>query len=421
MRFQITDVGRIRKADIKLDGITVIAGENNTGKSTVGKALFAYANADGDLERNIKEEVAAEIQLAMFTTQFDGQWGHPRFMRPIIDMMVDELIGTDVTVQSLGKWLRDMPISSPLLSEKASKAASDYLKKLGGRSRKAIAVRSRIVSLLTRSRQTWKNIILNKIMRHLFNEQAHSLLPESNEDYDLKLFSKSENESFSHCLLLDDPAQVALVASGFESEVFRKRMAFNSSISEGIYVMDASTIAYIIEHEEYSHSSEKIVNLLSGIYDGSIGFNEQYEPMLREIFPTTDGIKLVNASMGIRPLVLLKSLVARGIMRSDLLIVLDEPEVHLHPAWQVVYAQALVNIYREYGTRFLVTTHSPYFFKTLSVLTRQMSDSNGLTTYRATSSSDGAVSFRETDQNEWDDLYEAMIEPFDKITALEYM
>lgn len=50
-----------------------------------------------------------------------------------------------------------------------------------------------------------------------------------------------------------------------------------------------------------------------------------------------------------------------------------------------------------------------------------MSDSNGLTTYRATSSSDGAVSFRETDQNEWDDLYEAMIEPFDKITALEYM
>lgn len=70
MRFQITDVGRIRKADIKLDGITVIAGENNTGKSTVGKALFAYANADGDLERNIKEEVAAEIQLAMFTGGF---------------------------------------------------------------------------------------------------------------------------------------------------------------------------------------------------------------------------------------------------------------------------------------------------------------------------------------------------------------
>ena len=56
--------------------------------------------------RQAEEEVAAEIQLAMFTTQFDGQWGHPRFMRPIIDMMVDELIGTDVTVQSLGKWLR---------------------------------------------------------------------------------------------------------------------------------------------------------------------------------------------------------------------------------------------------------------------------------------------------------------------------
>jgi len=30
------NTGMIEKADIRLDGLTVIAGENNTGKSTVG-------------------------------------------------------------------------------------------------------------------------------------------------------------------------------------------------------------------------------------------------------------------------------------------------------------------------------------------------------------------------------------------------
>ena len=40
MRFCIERIGKIEKADVELKGITVIAGENNTGKSTVGKALY---------------------------------------------------------------------------------------------------------------------------------------------------------------------------------------------------------------------------------------------------------------------------------------------------------------------------------------------------------------------------------------------
>lgn len=40
MRLQIENFAKIAKADINIDGITVIAGENNTGKSTIGKALY---------------------------------------------------------------------------------------------------------------------------------------------------------------------------------------------------------------------------------------------------------------------------------------------------------------------------------------------------------------------------------------------
>lgn len=44
---------KIKKADIKLDGITVICGDNNTGKSTIGKSLFSFYNALYDYKTKI--------------------------------------------------------------------------------------------------------------------------------------------------------------------------------------------------------------------------------------------------------------------------------------------------------------------------------------------------------------------------------
>ena len=45
MKLNIKNFAKIKNADILIDGITVIAGENNTGKSTVGKILFSLYNS----------------------------------------------------------------------------------------------------------------------------------------------------------------------------------------------------------------------------------------------------------------------------------------------------------------------------------------------------------------------------------------
>ena len=44
MRFQLKNVGVISEADMLLDNITLIAAENDSGKSTIGKALFTLIN-----------------------------------------------------------------------------------------------------------------------------------------------------------------------------------------------------------------------------------------------------------------------------------------------------------------------------------------------------------------------------------------
>ena len=55
MELFLKNIGKIGEASLVIDGITVIAGENNTGKSTVGRALFAVFNSFCDSERQVRQ------------------------------------------------------------------------------------------------------------------------------------------------------------------------------------------------------------------------------------------------------------------------------------------------------------------------------------------------------------------------------
>ena len=62
MRLNIKNFAKIKEADIIIDGITVIAGENNTGKSTVGKVLFSLFNSLQDIDNKIVDDRANAIR-----------------------------------------------------------------------------------------------------------------------------------------------------------------------------------------------------------------------------------------------------------------------------------------------------------------------------------------------------------------------
>lgn len=50
MKLEIQSLGKISNASIRLDGITAIVGNNDAGKSTVGKALFTAIDAFHDFD-----------------------------------------------------------------------------------------------------------------------------------------------------------------------------------------------------------------------------------------------------------------------------------------------------------------------------------------------------------------------------------
>lgn len=49
MRLQVSNIGKISRAEIDMQGLTVIVGNNSTGKSTISKSLYAIIHGISQL------------------------------------------------------------------------------------------------------------------------------------------------------------------------------------------------------------------------------------------------------------------------------------------------------------------------------------------------------------------------------------
>lgn len=61
MKLVLKNIGKVQNATVEINGITVIAGENDTGKSTVGKALFSVFNSFYNIDKKLASEREGSI------------------------------------------------------------------------------------------------------------------------------------------------------------------------------------------------------------------------------------------------------------------------------------------------------------------------------------------------------------------------
>ena len=82
-------------------------------------------------------------------------------------------------------------------------------------------------------------------------------------------------------------------------------------------------------------------------------------------------IFLKNLSTGLKTFVILKYLLQKGKLSFGSTIILDEPEIHVHPEWQLVLAELIVLMNKEFQVHILLNTHSPYFLRAIEVYSRK--------------------------------------------------
>jgi hypothetical protein len=92
--------------------------------------------------------------------------------------------------------------------------------------------------------------------------------------------------------------------------------------------------------------------------------------------------KVTNVASGIKSFGIIQLLIQANILNERSLLIIDEPETHLHPEWQVKYAELLVQLAKS-GIPILLTSHSPYIIQGLRYYSERELEPEKVTYYLA--------------------------------------
>ena len=122
---------------------------------------------------------------------------------------------------------------------------------------------------------------------------------------------------------------------------------------------------------------------------------------------------MLNSASGIKSLGILQLLDRSGEFNKNLLLVLDEPEVHLHPEWQVEYAKLLVQLVKR-GVRVLVTSHSPYLIEALNKFSKEERIGEDVKFYLSKLKTNGKAIIVDKTQDK-EEIFDKLSKPFERL------
>lgn len=384
MRLDINNLGIIRKAEIDVDGITVIAGSNNTGKSTVGKVIFALFNSLNDMENKVLAQRTSSIRTLCHRAIRNvlvhgtalGELSRPTTSRALSSSRnITELImenasdKSDISVD----FIRDI-VDDALVRIKA-KFAPDEIDELVNE------IYSGVYEVLHLPDKTISQALVSRYFQDVFNDQINTL--HKNEPAVVNLNLKKRNIAINflnhECVSLDSEISIlhkALYIANTSplDQLDEEGYGTNYSVTESPLVRYLSEQYHnddnqIIESVLASEKMDAIFSMLSSVVKGRILVKDGNYCLKDE--DTNQSIFVKNLSTGLKAFVLMKMLFEGGVIGYNDVLILDEPEIHLHPEWQIVYAELIVLLQKHLNLSVVVTTHSPYFLDAIDLFSRK--------------------------------------------------
>ncbi len=423
MRLILENVGKVQDADIKLDGITLIAGENNTGKSTVGKMLFCIFESFYKIERQISQERINTIgrHIANFYHETFNRAGRKYSVHDLAAEFVhnkEQYVGDSRIIRkAIENFFENREINFDAI------AYQDTLEQLA----------DKIYSVLFIEDTEIRRAILQRTLDSEFGMKIGFLNNESNyskiqlEIRNSKIeFEVINNENINiiqdmslnkEIIYIDDP----FVLDDLQDLLpYRSVYGLNhrdSLLDKIVRVKDTRDFG-ALDEILVNKKLERIFETMNGICDGDLTVSEDggnYSYRTSELNGT---LEMSNLSTGIKSFIILKTLLRNGSINDNGVVILDEPEIHLHPEWQLKFAEVIVLIQKEFGVNILLNTHSPYFLNAIEVYVKKYGIEKKCKFY-LTDDNEGRTNIKDvTDQTEL--IYEKLARPLQDLENLEY-
>ncbi|WGE71469.1 ATP-binding protein [Actinobacillus equuli subsp. haemolyticus] len=388
IELNLIDFRAINTANILLNGVTIVSGINGCGKSTISKLLyytfntinkFNYIVVNKNIERfnQYKDIFNFIIDSATFRNYSFSERKNIRKnfeLKFTIPYTFNE-IGIDKTLEIISEGIdiiknlnyenindrRSTLIIKSRLFELNSKDTDfhdldfeDLLNILINMAKDEI--RSIIYKIFEEYESKPKKY-LDDIIKNIFKTDA---LPKSIDIYEYNsILISSHNRKIVPSYLIKNAIYIDTP------------MSFQSSNKSYGYWEDLNNL---LNSESYTNNDRKISNDISRkILNAEINLNKDlfYNRFIYRRLSDSLELELENCATGIKSLGILYILIKNGTINSNSLLIIDEPEAHLHPQWIVEYAKILIQLRKEIGCNLFISSHNPDFIQALSVISEK--------------------------------------------------
>lgn len=392
----------IEQASIELEDITVVTGVNASGKSTISRLLFYagyYSNHYEELlvsrltQRLLPFSFFLHQNLYLLSDESKGQLSNiPRYS---ITIFIEE--DAKIIINGIREFYNNGAQVKGIDRERLGKA-------LG----KKISDRSAFLSGL--------DDLENQIVE-IYSEFYKQL-----KERPIGFFTPRLNQLF-RTEELDLLQKISVAEGGVEVVgARRKSMGLFTSLNRFFYI-DTPMVANMQGNQDILHWNQlldifsdktppsplenealELSRNLGKIMGGDLVFPNNNIGVNRNqpiYFQDSDGnqFSLPEVASGIKSFAILQILLMRGLLNDRTLLIIDEPEAHLHPQWVVEYAKLIVELNRKLGVRFLLASHSTDMIQALSVKSTTKGLADTLKFYLAEQEEHHRYKFTDTEGN----------------------
>jgi predicted ATP-dependent endonuclease of OLD family len=122
---------------------------------------------------------------------------------------------------------------------------------------------------------------------------------------------------------------------------------------------------------------------------------------------------IFNASSGTKSIGLLQYLVTNKALKKGSILFWEEPEVHLHPTWQLKMVDLFIELMNA-GVKIVFSTHSPYMADYLNAISKRNGYRERIS-FNVLDEKDGVVTNHILDDDNWDILQKELMDTFEDI------
>ena len=345
----------IGHAAIQISGITVVTGENSSGKSTLSKLLYELFNTVTNYEVLVKEELMREFSnLFQFFEivytdskdildrkeyskivylSYEYYYKNKSFeeIKNLLSVFLSEIYNKI----DIAKSNRYNYIISNILGDGIDNTLENIIFFINQKIEKAIdKVHSRPISLFTEK-------LLN-VFRDKKLPKSFEVLEEKEVIVSLEKPTLSIPFSVQKAIYIDSPMSLGAGSSSNKHW---------SDLTKFIFFEDKNLSDL--------HNNDIYTSISKNIKGEAVRFTLGTLSTLTFLREDGKEFDLSEVATGIKAFSIIQLLLKNGHIDNRTLLIIDEPESNLHPQWIVEYARMIVLLHKHIGVKFFLASHNP--------------------------------------------------------------